>query len=118
MSLGKEDFLTPIARKVESVPLPVKGGSVFVRKLVVDEQIQLEAECDALDDGDTKGFTAVRLAFYLSTETGEPFVTLSEMRGSIGKLDPNDIAALMKKGMELNLDPTRKAVVEEAKGNS
>ena len=117
MSLSKEEFLTPLARTVESVPLPVKGGSVFIRKLVVDEQIELESECDALDDGDTKGFTAVRLAYYLSTESGEAFLTIGEMRAAIGKLDPNDVAAIMKKGLELNLDPTKKKV-EEAKGNS
>jgi hypothetical protein len=115
-TLSEEDFLKPLPRRIERVELPVKGGVVFVRKLNVDEQIQREAEYSALDESDTKGYTAISLAFYLCTEDGRPFTTVARMREHLGSLDPQDVAAIMKKGNEINrgLAP---AAVENAAGN-
>lgn len=116
MSLSKDDFLTPNVRHIEELALPIKGGTVRIRRLTVDEQIQREAEYSALDESDTKGYTVVSLAFYLSTEEGGQFVTIDEMRARLGLLDPTDIAAIMRRGNEINrgLAP---AVVEAAAGN-
>jgi hypothetical protein len=116
MSISKEEFLAPRKRKVEPVELPESGGTVYVRKLTVKEQIQLEAECGALDEHDTEGFTAISLAFYLCTEAGEQFITLAEAREHIGSRDATDVAAIMKKGVALNRGLTAKSV-EDAKGN-
>jgi hypothetical protein len=114
MILSKEDFLKPAARQVE--PVQISKGTVYVRKLTLPEQIQLEAEQDVLDDGDSLGFVTVRLAFYLCTETGEPFVTLEEMRKGVVTMNADDAKAIASKGLELNKGLGAKAV-EEAKGN-
>lgn len=115
MNLTKEGFLAPRKRKIEPVELP--EGTVYVRKLTVDEQIQFETEAGTLDEGDTKGFTAISVAFYLCTETGDQFISLAESREHLGSRDPSDIAAIMRKGTEINRG-LRASAVEEAAKNS
>lgn len=116
MSLSKQEFLEPPTLRVEPVDLPVKGGTVYIRKLDVDAQIQFEAEVATLDESDTKAFTAISLASYLCTESGEPFVTIGEMRERMGKLDPADVKAIMDRGIAMNRGLSAKAV-EAAAGN-
>lgn len=115
MSLTKEQFLAPRPRKVESLELPDFGGSVFVRKLTVTEQTQYESEIGTLDRSDSKGFTAIALAFWLSTETGETFLTIEEARKHVGDLSAPEVSSIIKAGTEINRGLAPAAVEQAAK---
>lgn len=102
MSLTKEQFFAPRPRRVEPVDLPAFGGNVYVRKLTVLEQTRYEAEAGTLDKDDTKGFTAVALAFWLCTEDGSDFITVAEALQHVGSLSAPEVAAIIKAGTAIN----------------
>jgi hypothetical protein len=112
--LTKEQFLASRKRTVEAVNLP--DGDVYVRTLTVAEQMQFEAEAGTLDESDTQGYTAIAVAFWMCTDTGEPFLTLEESRKHVGALSAPEVAAIMKAGAALNRGLSAKAV-ETAAGN-
>lgn len=114
MSLTKEQFLRKKPRQIQSVELA--DGSVYVRRLTVAEQTQYEAEVGALDEGDTTGFTAIALAFWMCTEEGEPFLTMAEARDHVKDHDAPEVAAIMRAGSDLNKGLSPKAV-EAVSGN-
>lgn len=112
--LTAEDLLNPPPVPVKAVPLPSRGGSVYVRSL---SGLQALALGDWIKDcADDKGrVVAAQLAAFLSDADGKALLDLEKALRLVDTLNSRDIRAIITAGSDLNrLDDTG---VEEAAKN-